>query len=142
MSFKNYDPQQVVISFAGIPIQGYAPGTFVNAERAEDAFTLVPGSTGDVTRVRNRKINGMVTVTLLAESTTNDSLSAKAEQDRLFGTGYGPLMIKNLNGTTLVLAEIAWVKKPANVEYADAATNREWVFDCAELLMNVGGALV
>lgn len=140
--FKNYDPKLVVVSFTGIPLLGYAPGTFVEVDRAEDAFKLVAGATGDVTRVRNRKINGSVTVTLQAESPTNDLLSAQAELDRIFGTGFGPLLVKNINGTTICMAEIAWIKKPAKVEYSDDASNREWVFDCAELLMLVGGAIL
>lgn len=140
--FKNYDPKLVIVTFRGIQLLGYMDGTFVTAERDEDTFEKTVGATGDVTRVRNRNIAGAVKVTLLAESPTNDLLSAVAEEDRLFGTGYGPLMIKNLNGTQLVLAEIAWCKRPANVEYADTASGREWEFDCAELLVEGGGALV
>ena len=140
--FKNYDPARVVITWAGILIQGPAAGTFVSAERADDGFKMDIGSAGDVTRVRNRNRSGSVTVTLQAASPTNDLLSSRVALDEAFGTGYGPLQVKDLNGTTLLLAEFAWVRKLPTVEAADEASNREWIFDCASLDMNGGGAVV
>ncbi len=142
MAFKNYDPGLVIMSWRGIEVKGFMDGTFIQAERDEDAFEKAVGATGDVTRVRNRNIGGKVTVTLMAEAPCNDLFSAIAEEDRLFGTGTGPLLIKNLNGTTVLLAEIAWLTRPSSTEFADTASGREWVLDCAELLMHVGGALV
>ncbi len=139
---RNYDPGKIVVTFGGILIRGYAEGTFVTAERAEDGFELSVGAGGDVTRVRNRNRSGSVTLTLQAESPTNDLLSAMATADELSGTGTGALMIKDLNGTTLARAESAWIRKFANVEYSDTGSTREWAIDCAELELLVGGAIV
>lgn len=140
--FHNYDPSRIVATFAGILIRGYADGTFIGAERAEDAFAKSVGAQGDVTRIRNRDRSGMVTFTLQAESPSNDQLTAKAVLDELFGTGTGALLVKDLNGTTLLHAEVAWIRKLPNVEYAKDGGSREWVIDCAELEMSVGGAVV
>lgn len=139
---KQYDPKKIVITFGGILIQGYADGTFVNAERSEDAFETSVGAGGDVTRVRNNNRTGTVTLTLQSESLTNDLLSAKAAVDEASGRGVGSLFIKDLNGTTLVRAESAWIKKMPGTEYADSGGNREWVIDCAELEIHAGGSLV
>lgn len=140
MQFSNYDPQRVVGSFNGILFLGYMDGTFITADRAEDGFSTQIGATGDVTRVRNRNKSGTVTLTLQAQSPTNQLLSAIAAQDELFGTGTGALMVKDLNGTTLLLAQIAWIQKIPATEFSDDASGREWVFACAELEMNVGSA--
>ena len=140
--FKNYDPGKVFVSFQGIQVTGYAEGTFVSVERAEDAFEMAVGSGGDVTRVRNRNRCGSVTVTLMAESPTNDLLTAVAKSDELFGDGYGAVMVKDGNGTSIYAASTAWIRKMPTSEYADGASTREWTFDCAELDMNPGGALV
>ena len=140
--FHNYDPGRVIVTFRGILIQGFADGTFVNAERTEDAFAKVVGASGDVTRVRSRDRSGEVTLTLQAASPTNDLLSAVAQIDESTGLGYGPLLIKDLNGNTLLLAEQAWIRKAPAVEFGTDASNREWVFDCAALDMTVGGAVV
>lgn len=141
-SYKNYDPALVVCTFKGIRLTGYADGTFISAEREEDAFSKSVGAGGDVTRVRNRNRSGSVTVTLQASSPTNDLLSAIANEDEILGTGVGTLLVKNINGTTILEAENAWIRKMPTVEAAKDASSREWAFDCAELVMVIGGALV
>jgi hypothetical protein len=140
--FKNYDPARVVVTFRGIPIRGYAEGTFVSVERDEDSFEKAVGSQGDVTRVRKRNRAGSATLTLQQASPTNDELSAIMLLDEASGTGYGPLLVKDLNGTTLASAAVAWLVRPATTSFADGAESREWKIDCAELTMTVGGALV
>lgn len=140
--FKNYDPGLVVMTWKGIQIYGFMDGTFIKAERSEDAYKMEVGAGGDVTRTRSRNRTGMVTATLQAASPVNDLLSAQALIDEKFGTGYGPLMVKDLNGTTLISASIAWIKKLPDAEYAADASSREWVFDCASLAMSLGGAVV
>jgi hypothetical protein len=140
--FHNYDPQRVVGSFRGIPFLAYMDGTFLSVARTEDAFTPQVGATGDVTRVRSRDRSGTVTLTLQAASPSNTLLSAVAVEDELFGTGFGPLMIKDLNGDTLVQAEVAWIQKLPDTEFSDEASGREWVFACAELFMHVGSGTI
>jgi hypothetical protein len=142
MIFRNYDPGLVVMVFHNITVQGYAADTFINAERMEDGFEMVVGANGDVTRVRNRNRTGSVTATLLQASPTNDLLSAVADEDELFGTGVGPLLVKDLNGTSLAQATEAWIRKVPAMPFAASAESREWIFDCAQLRLLVGGALV
>lgn len=140
--FSNYDPARVVVIFRGLQLLGPMDGTFISAERTEDGFMTQVGAAGDVTRVRSRDKTGSVTVTLQAASPSNEDLSAVYAEDEAFGTGYGPLMVKDLNGTTLISAEKAWIKKLPNVEFADEASSREWILDCAELEMFVGSAVI
>jgi hypothetical protein len=137
--FKNYDPGRITISFNGIQIQGFGPDTFVKCSRDEDTFTEQVGANGDVVRVRNRNRMGKVVITLQDSSPTNDQLSALAASDERTGLGYGALLVKDLNGNTLVQAANAWIKKPADVEYAAAAGTNEWTLAAAELEMTVGG---
>lgn len=142
MIFRNYDPGQIVASFNGIEILGFMDGTFILAERSEDGFAKEVGAQGDVTRVRSRDRSGSVTFTLKAESPTNDRLAEVALDDENFGIGVGELFVKDLNGTTLIESAEAWIRKIPNAEYADAATGREWVIDCAALEMSLGGSVV
>ncbi len=140
MSFNTYDPGQVKASFAGIPLTGFASDTFIDAERTADAFSMKPGATGDIVRVRNRDRSGMVTFTLMAESPSNDLLSALARADELFGTGVGALHVEDLNGTTVIAASQAWIRKLPNPAMATDASERAWVIDCAALEILVGGS--
>ena len=140
--FKNYDPGQIVISFGSVRLTGFMDGTFVVAERTEDAFETHVGAGGDVTRVRNRDTSGTVTVTLKAESPANALLSAIARLDEKFGTGVNPIRVENLNGTHIAEAANAWIQKRPNAEWADTASGREWVFGCADLAMINGSNTV
>jgi hypothetical protein len=139
--FKNYDPALISIVFKGITIQGIADGTFVKVARDENSFTKKKGAGGSTVRVRNRNRDGTITLTIQAESQTNDQLSAIVALDESTGAGVGSVQVKNLNGTTLASSAKAWLVKPADVEYATDATDREWIIECHELKMLVGGAL-
>ncbi len=141
MDFKNYDPARVTVTFKGVPLLGFGEGTFVSIERTEDAFSMKVGAQGDVTRSRKQDRTGSVTVMLQQASPTNDALSAIHAEDELFGTGYGALLVKDLNGTTIADSENAWIRKLPVGEYADEASDREWVFDCADLNFHVGGSV-
>ena len=140
--FNNFDPAQYVLTFGGILVQGYAADTFINAARNEDSYSQKVGSQGDVTRIRSRNKSGIVTVTLMAESPTNDRFSARlvADEATLSGLPAGALMLKDLNGNTVAVAANAWLQKFADIEVAQESSNREWVIACAEILPFVGGA--
>jgi hypothetical protein len=140
--FRNYDPGRIVVIWNGIQIQGYGPDTFVKATRNEDAFTEQVGANGDVVHVRNRNRTGKVTFTVQDASPSNDQLSAAAIADELTGLSVGALMIKDLNGTTLVQCANARIQKFPDLEYAAAAGTNDWVLMCAELEMLLGGELV
>lgn len=140
--FRNYDPGRIVMVWNGIQIQGIGPDTFVKAVRNEDNFTEQVGANGDVVHVRNRNRTGKVTFTLQDASPTNDQLSALANADERTGLGYGALMIKDLNGTTLIQCANARIQKYADAEYAADGGTNDWILMCAELEMFLGGEVV
>lgn len=140
MSTKTYDPSQVLASFLGAQISGFAEGTFIKVERDEAAFTKMTGADGEVARARNKNKGGKVTFTLMQSSASNDILSAAAAADELTGTGIGPLFIKDNLGTTVVVAANAWIEKVATAEFGKELGDREWVIDCASVEMLVGGS--
>lgn len=129
----NYSPKKVVATVAGIPIDGYADGTFITVEQSEDNFTLYKGAGGDMARAQNLDESGEVTFTLMATSITNAQLSALAKADRDSLTGVGTIIIKDLLGTTLVKGNAAWVKKNPTINFGKEVETREWVFTVAKL---------
>jgi hypothetical protein len=142
MALSNYDPGKLVVTFKGILLTGYMDGTFLTAERTEDAFSMSVSADGKVTRVRSRDKTGTVTLTLQAASPGNDLLSAVALEDELFGTGTGALLVKDLLGNTVIDADTAWIRKMPTTDFADEASGREWAFDCAELGIFAGGSAI
>ncbi len=144
MTFRNYDPSEVALSWMGINITGYADGTFIEAERDEDGYTMYTGALGDVARARNLNRTGKVTVTLMASSPVNDIISAVAALGDQFGgrTDVGALSVTDFNGTTQVAAPYAWVMKLPKIERAKEAGTVQWVFSCAQLFIEVGGNIL
>jgi hypothetical protein len=138
---KNYDPNDITIVFKGVIITGYAEGTFCNVERNGDSYELSMGAGGSATRVRKNDRSGMITITLQAESPSNNVLSAAMLLDEQNGSGSGNIEVVNQNGGEAYASGDAWVKKPANAEFSDSASTREWVIECANLTMLVNGAL-
>lgn len=137
--FRNYDPSQVTFSFKGIEVSGFMDGTFIECERNEDGFSTLVGAGGDVTRVRNLNRTGRITLTLMAQAPSNDALMTEAYEDEQFGLNYGPILIKDNNGTMLCRAAQAWIVKIPKIERGKEAGPAEWVFEAAELNPWVGG---
>lgn len=138
---RTYDPALLILNFAGIPISGYADGTFVKVERDGETFAKYVGADGTIARSRTRNNGGKVTFTLAATSPCNDLLSAQAALDEAFGTGMGSCRGEDLAGTTTFMAMEAWIQKPPAIEFGKEIGTREWVIDCASLQWLVGGVL-
>jgi hypothetical protein len=137
---KTYDPAQIVVTLGPYLLSGFAEGTFVKVSRDEDAFLKKTGVDGETARARNKNRGGKVELTLLQSSASNDTLSAIAQAGELTGTDVYPLLIKDLLGTTLVMAPLAWPQKPADVEEGKEISDRAWTIDCASpMQMTVGG---
>jgi hypothetical protein len=138
---KTYSPDDIIINFAGLRVQGYAKGTFIKVARNKESFTLDVGSKGDSTQVESLDKSGTVAITLQAESATNDDFSTwlrNAELRR--GPRSGDFQMTNLNGATLHHSAAAFIAKMADEERADDAGTTEWTIVCADLDMFVGGA--
>lgn len=141
MATKTYDPADVLGTLGPVIFSGYADGTFLSVEKAEDTFSVSIGASGHQTRVRNRNESGTVTLTLQASSRVNDALSTLHNLDLISNSGKAPLLIKDAEGTTLVAAEDAWVKKIPAVEFSKDMPTRTWVIECPKLVVFAGGLL-
>ena len=141
MPLRTYDPSQVTIVFAGIPISGFADGTFLSVEQNEDSFTLQIGTDGEGTRSKSNNRSGRVTLTLMQSSLANDLLASLHSVDLSSpgGDGIGPLLVKDNSGRSLFTAEKAWIVKPPTGEFGREATSREWIIETDHLIQTHGG---
>jgi hypothetical protein len=139
MAVKSYNPADVSVIFAGIPIEGYADGTFLVAARDNQSFTKMVGSDGEGARAKSNDAGGTITLTLMQTSISNDALSAQMALDEASGDGVGPLLIKDGSGRTLIVAESAWIQKPADAEFGREISNREWVIETDNMQIFDGG---
>lgn len=138
---QTYDPAKVTVSVAGIMLTQFAKGTFVTVDLDTDAFGDEVGAGGEVVRVRSADERGVIKVTLMKASPSNDALTALAALDRLTGQGVGAAMVKDPTGTSLHSAAEAWVKKIPSAPYGTEAETVEWEIRCAKLNHNLGGTI-
>lgn len=138
---KTYDPAKNLFSFSGNLITGFAPDTFIKASRNSDGFTLTKGASGEGARSKSNDRSGIVELTLLSSSQSNDILAAIAAADELAGTGTGSLYMKEFNGTARLSGRDAWVKKQPDMERGAAVGNTVWTIEVDDLEMFNGGLL-
>lgn len=139
LTVRTYDPNQVIVTFGGVPITGFAEGTGISIKRNGDAFTKVRGADGSVDRINNNAYDFEVTLTLKQTSPMNEYLSGILIADQLSNAGTVPMMIKDNNGVSLFVAGQSWIKKDPEVAYADKMSDRQWTFDTGAAALLVGG---
>jgi hypothetical protein len=134
-----YDPKQVAVIVAGVPMGGFADGSFVTVERTNDTFSKVSGADGIVSRAKSNDKSGMIKITLQQTSPSNDVLQGIALLDEVSNSGVVPLIIQDFSGRSTFITAFGWVKKPPSSEFSKEVSNREWEFDCADLDIKIGG---
>lgn len=141
MAVKQYDPDQISVTFAGLLIQGYADGEFVTVEQQSDNFSDVVGTDGRVSRSKTNDRRATITFSLMQTSDSNDELSQIANDDlnNPGGAGVGALYIRDRGGRSLYSANSAWISRPPDVSLDRAATARQWTLRAAQLERTDGG---
>jgi hypothetical protein len=125
MTMRSYSPDSIILVAFGVRITGFADGTFVKVSRSSPAVTKHTGADGKTTRVISLDDSGEVTFTLAQSSPANDVLS-NAFLNRKNGLGVRPFLLEDLNGSTKIHAENAWVAEPPEGEFGKELSNREW----------------
>ena len=139
MTAKTYSPAEVQVIIGGNIMSGFSDGTFITAEREDDAYTKHVGADGEVGRTKSANKSGEVALTLAQYSGSNDVLSGLALADELSDSGIVPVIIKDTKGTTILFSGEGWVRKLPVVEFGDEITDREWILDMASMEYTVGG---
>ncbi|AZV01478.1 hypothetical protein vBSflM004_089 [Shigella phage vB_SflM_004] len=80
--YQQYSPKDVVCSWNGIAIEGFAPDSFLRLQRTSPLVTPVVGAGGQVALTRNADKTGTIEIELMQTSLSNQMLSAiQAKQD-------------------------------------------------------------
>jgi hypothetical protein len=150
--YRQYDPSDIIVSIGsnvgsdnnvGSDITGFVDGTFVEIERAEDSFKKHVGATGDVTRTKLNDRSAKITLTLMAESTSNDDLAGMLLIDETDGSATFSIQIKDVAGNMYCHAENAWIMKAPKIERGGKdAAHTVWVIECASLEIRAGSNVV
>lgn len=129
-----YDPAKVVITVADRVLTGFADGEFISVKFDEDRYFKRTGVDGEVSRIRNASSAGTIELTLMGTAPDNAIITELAAVKEAF-----PIGISDLSGNTQVFASQCWLKRFPDLIMSDEITDRTWVFDCADLQMQVAG---
>jgi hypothetical protein len=137
---REWNASEVAMSFAGIPITGYADGEFVTIEPEADDYGDTNGTDGETTRWRTNDLRATVTFKIMQTSSSHPLLMAMSNVDlaALNGAGVGALQIANLTTGERYEAPEAWIKRRPNVPMAREVGPREWIIRCAALVSTPG----
>jgi hypothetical protein len=135
-----YAAEKVIISIGGVTMSGFTDGDFVTVKYDEDRYTKKAGADGEVGRSKNASRAGSVEVVLSGTSAANDEMSALFNLAQIGGIDPPvPITVADLSGRSLASASNAWIKTVPDLVFGKDITDRSWVFDTADLIINVGG---
>lgn len=137
---KTYDFKSVAVIIGGRIMSGFAEGDdAIQIGFDNNHWSTQVGADGEVTRSKGNNNTGTLKIKLQQTSESNDVLSAFYQSDRLANSGKFPLMVKDNSGTSLYVAEDAWIEKVADSSFGANAGDREWTIKIANLVATLGG---
>lgn len=137
-----WDGAELTVVIGVTPISGLSDGDSVTARRNAPLYNSRAGNDGAVGRARVTDKRGQVEIHILQTSEVNDTLSALFNLDSLSEEGQfvGPLIVKDLSGTSVISAGQAWLMQVGDVPFASGEVGeRIWTFEAADLKMWIGG---
>lgn len=118
----SYDAKDVSVIVNGTYLTGFAEGTFVSYSKDEEQWNVSVGALGDTARAKVNNPLGTITVTLQQTSPQVSMLNKLATSGKLVGVR----IIHKGTNTQKVGGNQCFIKKPADGEYSDEVSNREF----------------
>ncbi|WMU95500.1 hypothetical protein [Escherichia phage pEC-M719-6WT.1] len=134
--YQQYSPKDVVCSWNGIAIEGFAPDSFLRLQRTSPLVTPVVGAGGQVALTRNADKTGTIEIELMQTSLSNQILSAiQAKQDdmELEADISSNFVIYDPSGSVMATGINAWLQELPQVELGRDQNSKTWIFGCERL---------
>lgn len=134
--FQQYSPKDVVCSWNGIAITGFATDSFLRLQRNSDLVTPVVGAGGDVALTRNADKTGTIEIELMQTAESNqylNALYAKQENMELELDIASNFIIYDPSGSVMATGVNAWLQALPDVELGADQNSKVWTFGCEKL---------
>lgn len=137
----SYDPSQVTVVVGPVILSCFSEGDAIMAERYDDNSSMKVGIDGCVGRARSADKTGFFTFKLLSTGAVNLQLSALFALDNLSQDAglVLPIAVYDGSGADLAVATQAWLKKMPSMTKGKEVGENEWIFDCADMKIFLGG---
>ena len=134
--YQQYSPKDVVCSWNGIAIEGFAPDSFLRLQTTSPLITPVVGAGVQVALTRNADKTGTIEIELMQTSLSNQMLSAiQAKQDNmeLEEDISSNFVIYDPSGSVLATGINAWLQELPQIELGRDQNSKTWIFGCEKL---------
>lgn len=133
-AMKNWDLSALLMVFMGIGLStGFDEDDVLELEPEADTFGHKVGADGEWVRFRNNNKVNKVSVHLMQTSIANSLFSAIATRDENTqgGAGVGPMLVQDLQGTTLLEAQNCFVSHRPTRTFGREPKPRVWELTCS-----------
>jgi hypothetical protein len=138
MSIANYCPDDVNCLAFGIPLSGFADGTFISITKDKVPFGTIETADGQVARLFTNSQTYTITLVLHRGSPSNDVLTKLWQLDELTQKAKFPLFIKDLSGSDLFFSTTTWIEGLPNMSQSASFDTRTWVLRSSQAVVNFG----
>lgn len=128
----SYDAKDVSVIVNGVYLTGFADGTFVSYSKDEEQFSTTVGALGDVARAKVNNPLGTITVTLQQTSPQVSMMNNLAKSGKLVEAR----IIHKGSNTQKVGGTQCFIKKPADGEFSNEISNREFEIQVLDYSVN------
>ncbi len=143
---RQYNPLEVVGTFTtpgpfgAIDIlDGRVSEEFMALTRDNKLWVREFDQAGNATRVKVNNRGGILPITLSASSPTNATLSGVVALDNGSENQVGVVSVSDLNGTTTIVAEGAFLEDVPDPSFSGSRGSRTWIWQCQLIRVFVGG---
>lgn len=141
MGAKQYNPNEMIFTFAGLSIKGFSNENFIAIARTTPATSDSVGAGGEVTVEIINDNRKQITLTLQRTSKDNALLTVLFQAQRLADQVlFSPLTVKDGLGNDLHTAPEAWIMNEPDADYGAESGTREWLFGAADMKSIHGGS--
>jgi len=138
MAIANYSPESVNCLAFGIPLDGFAEGTFITITKDRIPYRTTETSDGSVARLYSNSQTYTISLTLHRGSTSNDVLTKLWQLDELTQRAKFPLFIKDLSGTDLFFSTNTWIEGIPSMVQSTNFDARTWTLRSSQAAINIG----
>jgi hypothetical protein len=121
-----YDPKKVILTLGGVPIGGYADGTFVQIDPNGETWAKKVGADGEVSRSLSNDNTHTIQITLKQMSLSNTYLKTVMNADKLTGLGMLPFSFVDLSTGEAHFWPQTWVSTTPSLGRAREETDMQW----------------
>lgn len=138
MAIANYSPDSVNCLAFGIPLDGFADGTFITIGKDKVPYGSTETADGQVARLYTNSQTYTISLTFHRGSTSNDILTKLWQLDEISQVGKFPLFIKDLSGTDLFFSTNTWIEGVPNIVQSTNFDTRTWILRSSQAVINIG----